>query len=549
MIQSLVAALVLVSTIGALQVVARRVALPSPFLLVPAGILLGFVPRFPQVTLDPQLVLYIFLPPLVYSASARSSWLEFRRNLGPIALLSVGCVVFTAAGVAAAAHAAVPGLGWGVAFVLGAVISPPDDLAAIVTARRLGIPKALSATLEGEGLLNDAAALILFRFAAAAVVTHAFAPAAAAGAFLSVLVGEVLWGVAVAWVLLRVRRRVRDTEIETCLAMITPFLAYLPPASLGGTGVLAAVAAGLYTNQVHSRLVPATTRLSVLSVLDIVEFLLDGILFLVAGMQFHRIAAPLAGWDRRLLWGYALGASALVVALRIFWVFGTSWVLRLFGRALRCEQRGANRRRLFIVSWSGMRGAISLAAALAIPLTTELGAPFPGRDLIVYLTFCVIVATLLFQGLSLPWLIRRLGIDKEGRGERHRDAHREIEARLRAAEASLEQLRARRREGAYPAQLLDRLEEQYVERSTQFRTHLAGDHSGAARRGEHRMNVQMELIEVEREAILRLRGEGFLDDAGLRRIEQDLDLQEMRLLQGVGEHAVPEDDGDVPEHP
>jgi CPA1 family monovalent cation:H+ antiporter len=328
------------------------------------------------------------------------------------------------------------------------------------------------------------------------------------------------------------------------MSLMTPFLAYLPAEQLGGSGVLAAVAAGLYVSQAHSRYVRATTRLEVLAIWRIVEFVLDGLLFLVAGMQYHRIIEPLSRVDKRLLWSYGIGVSLLVILLRIIWVFATSAALRAEGEALRCEQPRPSWKRLFIVSWSGMRGAVSLAAALSIPLTTSLGAPFPARDLIIFLTFCVIVSTLLLQGMTLGPLIRALGIDREGRHERSEDGHREIEARLKATQESLKRIANHREKGAFPESLLSRLEEQYLERHSQFRAHLAGDHAGAAQRGAHRLQVQLDLIEAERRAILELRDEGKIDDWTHRRIEQDLDLQEMRLQQGVWEHAVPGEDGD-----
>src|SRR5258706_6528 len=241
MIHSFEIILVLLCTVVALEVLARRVALPSPFLLLPAGILLGFVPVFPHITLDPDLVLYVFLPPLVYVGAALGSWVEFRKNIRPITLLSVGCVLFTTVIVAMAVHRFVPGFGWAGAFVLGAIISPPDEVAAISIARRLGIPKGLSAILEGEGLVNDATALTVYRFAAIAVVTHSFSPIKMAGSFMLVVLGEVAWGLVVGWVMLRIRRALHNTSLEVSLSLLTPFIAYLPAEHLGGTGVLATV--------------------------------------------------------------------------------------------------------------------------------------------------------------------------------------------------------------------------------------------------------------------------------------------------------------------
>ena len=540
MIHSFEMILILLCSVVTLEALARRIAMPSPFLLLPAGILLGFVPLFPSLTLDPNLVLYVFLPLLVYAGSALGSWGEFRKNLQSITLLSVGCVLFTTVFVAIAAHMLIPGFGWAGAFVLGAIVSPPDEVAAISIARRLGIPKGISTVLEGEGLINDAPALTVYRFAALAVVTHSFSLVKAVGSFSLMVSGELAWGLLVGWTILRVRRAMRNTSLEMCLSLLTPFIAYLPAEHLGGTGVLATVSAGLYVSYMNSHLVRATTRLQLVPVWQIIEFILDGVLFLVAGMQLHRILEPLSRTNHHLLWEYGIGISVLVIVVRMIWVFSVARVQKMLCMSPRHKHHKGEThprwQRIFIVSWSGMRGAISLAAALSIPLLTSAGDPFPQRDLMIFLTFCVIVSTLLLQGLSLPWLIRTFGIDREGRQERAEAGHQEIEARRQAAEAALALLAARRKEGAYPEFLIDRMEDQYRYRSAQFRAHLDGDHDGAVQNGTHRFNMQTELIETERKVMLDLRKSGAIDDDILRRLEKDLDLQEMRLRQGISEY-------------
>jgi CPA1 family monovalent cation:H+ antiporter len=437
-----------------------------------------------------------------------------------------------------AVHRWIPGFGWAAACVLGAIVSPPDEVAAISIARRLGIPKALSTILEGEGLVNDAAALTVYRFAAAAIVTHAFSMMNAAASFLGVVAGEILWGLLVGWSILRIRRSLHNTSLEMSLSLLTPFVAYLPAIRMGGSGVLATVSAGLYVSYANSCLVQATTRLQILPVWQIIEFVLDGILFLVAGMQFHRIIGPLASMNPHLLWFYGIGLVLLVIAVRIIWVFSVVNFLQMLGITMRRRERNPRWPRFFIVSWSGMRGAISLAAALAIPLSIGMGAPFPGRDLIIFLTFCVIMGTLLLQGLSLPWLIRFFHIDRDGRQERAEAGHKEVEARRHATEASLALLAERRKNGTYPERLIAQLEKQYRERHYQFSAHLDGDHAGALQHEAHHFNVQIELIETERREILQLRRKGMIDDDILRRIEKDLDLQEMRLRQGIAEYEL-----------
>ncbi len=544
MIHTFEIVLVLLTTVIALETLARRLAIPSPFLLLPAGILLGFIDRFPRITLDPDLVLYVFLPLLVYAGSALGSWGEFRKSLQPIAMLSIGCVLFTTLFVAVAAHLWIPGFGWAAAFVLGAIVSPPDEVAAISIARRLGIPKRLSTILEGEGLVNDATALTVYRVAAAAVVTHSFSLAKATGTFSVIVVGEIAWGLLVGWSILRLRRSLHNTSLEISASLITPFIAYIPAARLGGSGVLAAVAAGLYVSYMNSHLVRATTRLQLVPIWGIIEFVLDGLLFLICGMQLHRILVPLNGTSSRLLWEYGVSISLLVIVVRMLWALPATYIPRLFSAALCRRENPPNWRSIFIISWSGMRGAISLAAALSIPLLTSQGMPFPQRDLMIFLTFCVIVSTLILQGLSLPWLIRLFHVDQEGRQERARAGHQEIEARQQAADASLAFLAAKRAEGAYPEPLLDRMEDQYRYRNTQFRAHLNGDHDGAVQHGTHTFNLQTELIEAERQVMLSMRQSGAIDDGILRRVEKDLDLQEMRLRQGIAEWNVSGDEGE-----
>jgi Na+/H+ antiporter len=527
--------LVLLSTVFVLEALARRIALPSPFLLLPAGILLGFVNHFPRITLDPDLVLYVFLPLLVYSGSALGSWGDFRKNLRPITLLSIGCVLFTTSAVAMAAHYFIPGFNWAAAFVLGAIVSPPDEVAAISIARRLGIPKGLSTVLEGEGLVNDATALTVYRVAAIAVVTHSFSLTRAVTSFTLVVSCEIVWGLIVGWVMLRLRRAMHSTSLEISLSLLTPFMAYLPAQHFGGTGVLATVAAGLYVSYMNSHLVRATTRLPLVPIWGIIEFVLDGILFLITGLQLRHIIQPLSSTDHRLLWGYGIAISMLVIIVRMLWVFPATYIPRMFSASLRKRYPAPRWPLVFILSWSGMRGAISLAAALSIPLLTSMGAPFPQRDLMIFLTFCVIVSTLILQGLTLPGLIRFFHVDQDGRNERGHAGHQEIEARRQAAEAALKLLARRRKEGAYPEGLLDRLEDQYNYRNAQFKAHLQGDHDGAVEHGTHRFNLQTELIETERGVMLDLRRTGVIDDGILRRVEKDLDLQEMRLRQGITE--------------
>ncbi|MFO0795943.1 MAG: Na+/H+ antiporter [Gemmataceae bacterium] len=408
--------LALVAVAVGLGVVARRMRVPYPILLVVGGLLLGLQPWAPSVALDPQVVFLLFLPPLLYAAAFQTEWADFRLNLRPIVLLAVGLVLFTTAVVAVVAHAVV-GLPWPCAFVLGAIVSPPDAVAAVAVTRRLGVPPAITTLLEGESLVNDATALVVLRMAVAAVSAGSFSVADAGVQFLVVAAGGVALGLAGGWLAVKLhawldRKERADAKLTITVTLLTPFAVYLPAEHLHVSGVLAAVTAGLWVGgrceQVFSHALYEEAR----AVWEWVEFVLNALIFILIGFALRPVLDQLS--DNHdpldLLW-YSAAVSAAVILSRFVWVFPGAYVPRWVDRRLGLPTTPyPPPRAVFVVGWTGMRGVVSLAAALALPTVAADGRPFHGRDLIQFLTFWVIFATLVGQGLTLPWVVRRLGV-------------------------------------------------------------------------------------------------------------------------------------------
>src|SRR5664279_1321676 len=398
----------LLLAVSVLALVARKVTIPSPILFVVGGLLLGLIPELPKVRLNPELVFLFVLPPLLYPAALFTSWRDFRANLRPIALLAIGLILFTTVAVAYLAHYFM-GLPLAAGFVLGAIVSPPDAIAARAIADRLKVPRRIVTILEGESLVNDATALVAYRFAVVAVVTGSFSLAHASGQFFVVGIGGNLVGWVVGWLAEQFHKRVDDAPIEITVSLLTPFVAYLSAERLGVSGVLAVVTTGLYLGRRMPELISFRTRLQAGPVWELVEFLLNGFVFILIGLQLPEVLRALSDHTNysfgRLVW-YALVISLAVILIRILWVFPASYLPRLLFQRIRDNDPYPSWRHVTIVAWTGMRGVVSLAAALALPLTMQSGEPFPDRDLILFLTFIVIMATLVVQGLSLPALIR-----------------------------------------------------------------------------------------------------------------------------------------------
>lgn len=524
----------LLIVIVAVTSLGQRFRVPVPLLLVLTGLVLSAVPGLPQVALNPDLVLDAVLPLLVYTSAVVIPWHEFRRNLRPIGLLSVGLVLFTTFGVALLARTLVPGMSWIAALVLGAIVSPPDDVAATAVTERLPVPRRLVIILEGEGLLNDATALTVFRFALIGAAGGAMSFWQAPLFLFGTLVGGVAYGLAVGWLALKLRERVRDTTLEITLSLITPFAAYLVPEWLGMTGIPAVVAAGLVVSAQSPRLIPAATRVQVHSLWRIVSFWLNSALFLLLGLQLPRVAGEIVGMSLTEMVRDGLLFSLLVIALRFAWVYPAAYLSRWLVPSIQRRDPLPPARHLFMIAYTGMRGAISLAAALAIPAALPSGEPFPARHLIIFVTFFVILATLLGQGLGLPYLIRRLGIDRDGLREREQESRRVLEVRAAAVKAGLARLADLKRDPAVPAELIEPLRQEREYYLHELHHHMGGRCDEVLRRlARVDWDVHRTELAAEREALLAMLREGHITDQILVQVEHDLDLREMRLQ----EHA------------
>ena len=513
--------LFMVAVLAAVAAAAKRMNVAPSILLVIAGVGMALIPGLPKVTLAPEVVLLVILPPLIYSAGVAMSWREFRFNLRPIALLAFGCVVFTTCAVAAATHYLLQ-FDWAVGFLLGAIVAPPDVVAPLAIARRLGLPRRILVVLEGEGLANDATALILYRFAVAAVATGTFSLPRAAGTFAAIVIGEILYGLAVGWLSLRLRQWAREPRVEITLSLMTPYLAFWVPAHLGGSGVLATVACGLYVSWVGPRLIPSATRLQGIFFWDLIVYLIEGLVFLVTGLQARAlIDEPHIFTIRELLIAMAL-TTAIAIAARFVWVFPATYIPRWINPRLRKRDPSPPWQGPFLISFTGVRGVVSLAAALAIPYALDSGLPFPHRELIQYVTFGVIIVTIVGQGLMLPAVVRWLGLAKLGKEERKDEIKHELAARQAALKQVEERLEKAIKEHALPDYAIEHLRTRNQSRLQIIPANLTEDVDHMRRTAK----VKAELIEAERNFIYQLLRDGKITDEARRRIEYELDLEE-----------------------
>jgi monovalent cation/hydrogen antiporter len=517
--------LILLAVLAGTALLARRISVAPAILLLLTGIALAFVPGMPSLELPPELVLLVVLPPLIYWASVAMSWREFKSNLRPIILLSVGCVIFTACAVAAATHYLI-GLPWSVGFLLGAIVAPPDVVAPLAIARKLGMPRRILVVLEGEGLANDATALILYRFAVAAISTGVFSLPKATGTFTVIVVGEILFGAAVGWLSLRMRHRARDPQVEITLSLITPYIAYWIPEHFGGSGVIATVACGLYISWNGPLLISSATRLQGIFFWDLVIYLIEGMLFLMTGFQMRLLYEKSKTFPLDdILFAIALVAVIVIVA-RFAWVYPATYLPRLINPRLRARDPMPSWRTVFVVAFTGVRGAVSLAAALALPFALPSGEDFPYRDLILFVAFGVIFITLVGLGLGLPPVVRWLGVAQEGRDEHIAEHESEIAARREALDAALKSLDAITDDRELSDEVVKLLRARHETRANQLPDSLDPDGHDVSATGT---GLTRELIAAERKFIHTLLRDGKITDETRRRIERDLDLEEASL--------------------
>jgi len=516
---------ILLAVLASTALLARRVNVAPAILLLLAGTALAFVSGMPSLELPPELVLLVVLPPLIYSASVAMSWREFKYSLRPIILLSVGCVIFTAFAVAAATHYLIE-LPWSIGFLLGAIVAPPDVVAPLAIARKLGLPRRILVILEGEGLANDATALILYRFAVVAITTGAFSLPKATGTFAAIIVGEVLFGAAVGWLSLRMRHRARDPQVEITLSLITPYVAYWVPEHLGGSGVIATVACGLYMSWNGPLWISSATRLQGIFFWDLVIYLIEGLLFLLTGFQMRSLfekskAFPLDD----ILIATAL-VTAMVIVARFAWVYPATYLPRMLSKRLRERDPSPPWQWAFVISFTGVRGAVSLAAALALPYALPSGEGFPYRDLILFVSFGVIFITLVGLGLGLPLVVRWLGLAQAGRAEHLAERESELAARREALAAALKSLDAITDDRELSDEVIKLLRARHEIRANQLPDSLDPDAREISAEGTE---LTRELIAAERKFIHVLLRDGKITDEIRRRIERDLDLEEASL--------------------
>ena len=522
--------LTLLAAVTALAVAARRVGLPYPAVMVLGGLAVALVPHLPQVELTPDVFFDLFLPPLLYASAWETSWRDFRANLRPIALLAIGFVAITTLAVGSLAHLTIAGMTWPAALALGAIVSPPDAVAATAVAGRLGLPRRIVVILEGESLVNDASGLTLYQLAVLAAVTGTFSLGHAITVGAWSVVGGVGVGLALGWLAMRVHRRLEDAVAETVVTLLTPYAAFLGADYIHASGVLAVVTMGLYVSRHSHQIFSPATRLHATSTWEVVTFMLNGLVFVLLGLQLPQTMAAVRDFGEPWwhLAGYAVGLAVVLVVVRIAWVFPATYLPRLLVRALGGTDPSAPWRHVFLVAFIGMRGATSLAAALALPLTLANGQPFPRRGLILFLTFTAILATLVVQSLSLPTIVRWLGVHAEAADDGRCE---EWDARLRAARSALSRVDAME-PAATDGQraTLIRLRTRYQDRIDR----LAGaEHDEAAGRcaaeAEVVVSVYRDVLEAERATVIQLRDGGQIGDEVRRRIEYDLDLECARL--------------------
>jgi monovalent cation/hydrogen antiporter len=506
--------MVLLAVLAALLIAAPKLRIPYPIFLVLGGLALGFVPGMPSIALPPDVVLVAVLPPLLYLSAYRTSLRDLRANARAIGILAIGLVVATTVAVAVVAHAAVDDMSWSAAVALGAIVAPTDPIAATSIMRRLGVPRRLVSIVESESLVNDGTALVLLRVAVVATVTGEFSVWDASWRFVWAVAGGIAIGLAVGFVVAEVRRRVDNPPVEVTISLMTGYFAFIPATAASASGVIAVVTAGVYLGWRTPELTSVETRLQGEALWTIVAFVLNALVFALVGLQLSSILDKLNGLSAGELTWWAVLVTGTVILTRVVWLPIFAW-----------RNRHKPFTHTFLISWAGMRGAVSLAAALALPLATNAGAPFPHRDLIIFLTFCVILGTLVLQGLTLPALIRMLGIEPDT-SEDAEDA----KARIRAAEAALVRLEELQGEDWVRNETAERMRGLYNFRVNRFSSRFDDGADGAIEeQSQAYQRLRRELLDAERDAITQLGRSGVVSGDVVNRVRRDLDLEDARL--------------------
>jgi CPA1 family monovalent cation:H+ antiporter len=539
--------LLLLTVSAGLRIIAERVRIPYAAILVVGGLLIALIPGLPRVTLPPDVLFLIFIPPLLYWGAVSFPLRDFRRQIGPIVRLAVVLVLVSTAAVAVVAHALDPSFTWAAAITLGAIVSPPDPVAVLSVTRSLRAPRLIESILEGEGLFNDATALVIYRLAVAAAVTGNFTPSHAAITFLLAGAGGIAIGLLVGVIVARVQHVTRAVPaVSATVSLLTPFASYLPAELLGASGILSVVATGMYVARAVPRLVGPATRVLFLSTWTVVTFMLESLVFILVGLELPYVLRALDRLPLSTLLREAAIVTLCVILVRLVWVMPSTYIFRSLGRLIRGSHEPLPSWRLVLfVAWAGLRGGDSLVLALSLPLQTASGARFPAREQIVFITFCVIFASLVLQGPTLAPLLRRLGLRVE-----EEDAAEESHARLAVAEAGLRTLEEPTiATSSYP-EVVRYLRQRHRQRARRWAAREAQPHEGttediahdhfvpapsheAGALDEHRAveyrRVRSAMLAAELDTILTLRDDGVIGDDVMRRIQRDLDLETMLL--------------------
>lgn len=522
----------LLFAVSMLYMLSQKLKISYPILLVLAGLAIGFIPGMPHVELDPEIVFLIFLPPLLYAAAWNTSWKDFWENRRPISLLSFGLVIFTSVAIAFLSNAIIPDFPLAYGFLLGGIISPPDAVAATSVLQDLRIPKRIVTILEGESLINDASSLIVFRFALAAILTGSFSVGQATGSFFMVAGLGILVGILLAFIIYWVHKLLpTDANTDTAITLLSPYIMYLVAERFHLSGVMAVVSGGLFLTYRSHKIFAYNTRIQTYAVWGTLTYLLNGLVFILIGLQLPTIVEGLEKGTLVSAIFYGVVISLMTIIIRIIWVYPGAYIPRMLFRSIREKEPRPSPKTIFLVAWSGMRGVVSLASALSIPLTLSNGTAFPHRSLLLFITFVVILITLVLQGLSLPWIIRKLKLEENAS---EADAELDLAIRLQMADAVVDYLSLNYAEEIKEIEAYRRVKEKYdrMAKNT-YRRLVSGEAEGPDFLPGYR-KMLLELVHVKRQALQRLTKEDLYSLEMIREKEWELDLEEARLDEGGG---------------
>ncbi len=510
-----------------LAVIARRVRISYPILLVITGLFIGWIPGLPPVVLSPEVVFLVFLPPLLYASAWQIDNVELKLYSRSVSFLAVGLVLFTSTVVAWVAHMIIPGFSWAQGYLLGAIIAPPDAVAASSVTKGLNIPRRITTVLEGESLVNDATSLIIYRYGLVAILTSQFVLWQAGLQFIGIAVASILLGLAIGWITVRIHQAIsKDTVTNTAITLLIPYGSYLLAEELHISGVLVVVTVGLFVSARSGDVFTYQSRLQTNSVWAVVVFLLNGLVFILIGLQLPAIVSELNGYTLPQAVTYALLISGVAIVCRIVWVFPGAYLPRWLSRGIREREEKPTWQQITVLGWAGMRGVVSLAGALALPITMPNGQPFPGRDLILFITFGVILCTLVLQGLTLPVLIDELNVR-----ETVDEKLEERRLRRKMAQQAITHLESNHSAGSVHDDVLSYVKNTYELRINELNGMLRATNTSErpAELYQQAIRLQLELLTVERTVLSEQRKHSLLDDEKLRKMEQELDLEAARL--------------------